>query len=781
MKEKYMLREESLPLVALRGIWLLPGMTMSFDIGREFTKKALESAFERNSLVFVSSQRDPMEEDVDIENIYSMGVVCKINESVKLPDDSYRVIIEGLDRGQIKNSKEENGYIEVEIDRYLYEADEDNNDLEALKRTAIEYFEKYMSFKKDIPQELLLNIKFEQDYSKLADSLISYLDPNPALVQEVLEELDVNKRFIKVLNVLSKEIDILTLKADLNSQVNIRLNKSQREYFLREQLNVIKEELEETEAGGKTYQEKYKEDIENLPIEKEYKTHLLKELDRLDYISGASPESNLIRTYLENIFEIPFGKYSEDDIDINKSREILDKDHYGMEDVKERILEFLAVRKLKGDMKGSILCLVGPPGVGKTSIVKAVAESMSREYVSMRLGGVSDESEIRGHRKTYIGAMPGRIITSLQRISTLNPVFLLDEIDKLSSDYRADPSSALLEVLDPNQNDKFLDRYIEIPVDLSKVMFVTTANDVSTIPRPLLDRMEIIELSGYSEYDKFKIAKKFLLPKQLEAHGLESSQVKVSDSVLKVVIKNYTRESGVRNLERQLAKLSRKAAMEIIKGQEKVNISMRNYKDFLGREKYLDDEIVKSPEVGVVTGLAWTQVGGELLQIEVNTMKGKGKLQLTGSLGDVMKESAMAALSYIRANQEKFSLDSKVFEERDIHVHVPEGATPKDGPSAGITMTTGIVSALTNKKIRQDIAMTGEVTIRGKVLPIGGLKEKALAALRYGIKNIIIPKQNEKDLEDIPEEARKEIIFYPVKEVEEVLELAILEGEDHED
>lgn len=483
---------------------------------------------------------------------------------------------------------------------------------------------------------------------------------------------------------------------------------------------------------------------------------------------------------MDNVLDIPFGKFSDDEINIEKSRKILDKDHHSLKDVKERILEFLAVRKLKEDVKGSILCLVGPPGVGKTSIVKSVAESMNREYISMRLGGLTDESEIRGHRKTYIGAMPGRIITSLQRAKTLNPVFLLDEIDKVASSYKADPASALLEVLDPNQNTEFLDRYIEIPVDLSRVMFVTTANTTSTIPRPLLDRMEIIELSGYAEYDKLIIAKKFLLPKQTKENGLKSSQLQVSDSVLELIIKNYTRESGVRNLERQIAKLARKAAMKIVEGAKVVRVSVKNYREFLGKERILDDDIVRTPEVGIVTGLAWTPVGGELLQIEINTMKGKGKIQLTGSLGDVMKESAMAALSYIRSNQEKLNISEESFEKLDIHLHVPEGATPKDGPSAGITISTGIISALTNRKVRQDIAMTGEVTIRGRVLPIGGLKEKSLAARRYGINNIIIPKLNEKDLEDIPEEIRNDMNFYPVSSVEEVIKLALVNEEKNE-
>ena len=520
--------------------------------------------------------------------------------------------------------------------------------------------------------------------------------------------------------------------------------------------------------------DEYIEKIEGLPLSDKSKEHLLKEANRLRFLPNGSPEVNVIRSYLDYIFDIPWGVYTDDKIDIDNSRKVLDKEHYGLKDVKERVLEFISVRKLKKDLKGSILCLVGPPGVGKTSIVKSVAESMNRNYVSMRLGGMGDESEIRGHRRTYVGAMPGRIVTSMINAESMNPVLLLDEIDKVSADYRADPASALLEVLDPNQNDQFQDRYLEIPLDLSQVMFVTTANSTSTIPRALLDRMEVISISGYTSEEKFNIAKKHLVKDQTKEHGLKQNQLKISDSVIHKMINNYTREAGVRNLERQISKVCRKAAMLIVENKtEVVSVTLKNYKDFLGNELVMDDEIIKDSEVGVVTGLAWTAVGGELLQIEVNAMSGKGKIQLTGSLGDVMKESAMAAISFIRANHQKYRISDDFNEKTDLHVHVPEGATPKDGPSAGITITTGILSSLINKKVRQDVAMTGEVTIRGRVLPIGGLKEKALAANRYGIKEVIIPKGNERDLEDIPEAIRKEMTFHPVSTVDEVLKIAI--------
>lgn len=780
MKKMYTIENLELPLLALRRIWIMPGMSISFDVGRDISKAAIEQASERDNQIFLVSQKNPLDEDFEVDDLFSMGVVAKIRQSVKLNDGSLRVIVDGISRASLLKVDKQKTFLMAEVENYVYVNDESSTEIEAIKRIATDSLRYLMEYKKDIPDEAFIGLSLIDDDSAYADTLMTYINPNPEEIQNILEELDIFERFKYINKTINEELEINKIRAEINSKVNSRLNESQKEYFIREQIQVLKEELNDKDGSGQSYEDKYREEIKQLSIKEEHKEHLLKELSRLENINSASPESNVIRTYLENVLEIPFGKYTEDEISIEKSRDILNKDHHGLDDVKERILEFLAVRKLKGDLKGSILCLVGPPGVGKTSIVKSVAESMNREYVSMRLGGVSDESEIRGHRKTYIGAMPGRIISSLQRADTLNPVFLLDEIDKLSSDYRADPSSAMLEVLDPNQNDEFVDRYIEIPVDLSNVMFVTTANTTSTIPRALLDRMEVIEVSGYTEYDKLVIAKKYLLPKQLEQHGLKTSQVTVSDAVIKKIIKNYTRESGVRNLERELAKIARKSAMKIIEGQDKLNISVKNYTEYLGREKILDDEIVKTPQVGLVTGLAWTQVGGELLQIEVNTMKGKGKIQLTGSLGDVMKESAMAAFSYIKSRQESFGIDSSIFDETDIHIHAPEGATPKDGPSAGITMTTGIVSALTGAKIRQDVAMTGEVTIRGRVLAIGGLKEKALAALRYGIKNIIIPKQNEKDLDDIPEDAKKELKFYPVSHVDEVLEIALIKGEENE-
>lgn len=760
------------PIVPLRGKWLFPGMSLDFDAGRDFTIEAINQAKLKDDFVLLVVQKDQSEDQIDVKDFYNIGVYSKIRQSIKLPDGNYRVIVDGIARGKAENIQFENNYFSADVAKYEEKYTNKDSKLEALKRISLEKFQNLIERRPEIPDATIFFLETITDVSEFADRLIVYIQPTFEQVQLLLEQIDVKLRLEMINTIIDTEIEIIDIKDELNKKVTTKINQGQKEYYLREQLQAIKQELEESD-GGQSYSEEYKEKIENLPIKEEYKEHLRKELSRLEYVSGASPESNVIRTYIDNVLDIPFGIYSDDNIDIKKSREILNKDHHGLKDVKERILEFLAVRKLKENMKGSILCLVGPPGVGKTSIVKSVAESMNREYISMRLGGLGDESEIRGHRKTYIGAMPGRIITSLQRAKTLNPVLLLDEIDKISSDYRSDPASALLEVLDPNQNSEFMDRYIEIPVDLSRIMFVTTANTTQTIPRALMDRMEIIEISGYTEYDKRAIAKKYLVPKQIREHGLTPKQLNISDAVLEIIIKNYTRESGVRNLEREISKIVRKAAMKIVEGSDNIRVSKRNYREFLGREKVLDDDIVKTPQVGIVTGLAWTQVGGELLQIEVNATKGKGKVQLTGSLGDVMKESAMASLSYIKSIQEELQIPEDYFEKTDFHVHVPEGATPKDGPSAGITITVGLVSAITKRKVRQDIAMTGEVTLRGRVLPIGGLKEKSLAALRYGITNVIIPKQNERDLEDFPKEVLSKMKFYPVSDMHEVLELAL--------
>lgn len=775
MKENDM-NTVSVPLIPLRGMYIFPGMRIHFDIGRHYTKKALEKAMDSDKYLILSSQKDPYISEFKEENINRLAILCRVAESVLLNNGDYRVIIDGLERVEINEITHVDGYYSVDasiIKEYEnLENQESILEKQALKRVAIDKFREFTSLKSEIPNEVIWKLENISEFSRFVDIFIGYLNVDVEQANILLLEFDSYKRLEMTIEYMEVEVEILKLQKDINQKVNKRLNQSQKEYFLREQIHVIRKELDE-EIEGKSYDEETREKIEALPIKQEHKDHLIKELNRIEYIHSSSPDSGVIRTYLDNVLDIPFGEYSEDEISIKNSRKILERDHHGLKDVKERILEFLAVKKLKENMKGSVLCLVGPPGVGKTSIVKSVAESMNREYISMRLGGLSDESEIRGHRKTYVGAMPGRIISSLQKAKTLNPVFLLDEIDKISIDYRSDPSAALLEVLDPNQNDEFVDRYIEIPVDLSRVMFVTTANTTETIPQALKDRMEIIRISGYTEYDKLIIAKKYLLPKQIKEHGLDSTNINISDFVLEKIIKNYTREAGVRNLEREITKIIRKVVMKIVEGKTNVRVSKNNYLDFLGKEKFLDDDIVKTPQKGIVTGLAWTEVGGELLQIEVSTMKGKGNIQLTGSLGDVMKESAMTAISYIKSNSDDLNITKKINDQLDIHIHVPEGATPKDGPSAGITMLTALVSEFTDRRVRQDVAMTGEVTLRGRVLPIGGLKEKALAALRYGINKIIIPKQNERDIEDFPEEVKEKLEFYPVKNINEVLEIAL--------
>lgn len=775
----YEISKTKLPMVTLRGIWIFPHMVMHFDVGRDISKESVEKAILADSKIFLAAQKDPLIEKTEPEDIYKMGVVATIKQTIKLPNGNIRVLVEGECRAKIvKYISKETSY-EVLLEELWPDADmaeslSKNAELNAIKRLCLDDMNRYIESKQELPKEIIFNLMEVEDAGRFADLLTSYLTLDLKDYQRVLDELDYYKRLIMIHEILTQELEIIEYENEINLKVKTNISQNQREYYLKEQLQVIRNELGETGVDIEEDSDEYIDKINALEIDEKSKESLLKEANRLKFLSMGSPEVNVVKTYLDYVLDLPWGKYTEDKIDVSHSRQVLDKDHYGLKDVKERVLEFISVRKLKKDMKGSILCLVGPPGVGKTSIVKSIAESMNRKYVSMRLGGMGDESEIRGHRKTYIGAMPGRIVTSMINAESMNPVLLLDEIDKVSADYRADPASALLEVLDPSQNNQFVDRYIEIPIDLSQVMFVTTANSLSTIPRALLDRMEVIQISGYTSEEKFNIAKNHLIKKQIKEHGLKNSQLKISDPVVNKIINNYTREAGVRNLEREIAKICRKAAMVIVEGKQKsVNVTINNYTQYLGNEKIQDDEILRSPEVGVVTGLAWTSVGGELLQIEVNAMKGKGKIHLTGSLGDVMKESAMAAISFIRANIDKYNIEDDFQDKTDLHVHVPEGATPKDGPSAGITITTGILSSLTGRKVKQDIAMTGEVTIRGRVLPIGGLKEKALAANRYGIKQVIIPKGNEKDLSEIPESVRKDMKFYPVSNVSEVFDLAL--------
>ena len=677
---------------------------------------------------------------------------------------------------KLESIRVEDGFYKANVKEYQLDLDkfEKTDRLEALEKLLIEDFKEYVEIDNSIPQEVAIGLIDVDNMDKLADLIIYYLDLSPKEYYSLLKELDVEEKLKSLHKIIQKEIELKNLGMEIDEEVNTNINNSQKEYFLREKLDVIKKELQDSTGEGLSESEEFRKKLDKLKLSKQSKESLSKDIERLDQISEMSPDYGAISAYLDFTLNLPWSKKSKDSLDIKKAEEVLNHDHYGLEDVKERIVESIAVKKKKKTTAGSVICLVGPPGVGKTSIAKSIARALDRKFVSMRLGGITDESEIRGHRRTYVGAMSGRIISSLNRVGVKNPVFLLDEIDKLGSDFRGDPSSALLEVLDPEQNDKFVDRYLDIPFDLSEVFFITTANDANSIPDALYDRLEIIPISGYTYEEKQKIAERYLISKQKEANGLLKDELSISNSVIEIIIKNYTREAGVRSLERQIAKISRRAVKEILNGKKKVSVTKANYEKYLGKPIFFDDMRLREDQVGVANGLAWTQVGGTMLTIEANVMDGKGNVEFTGSLGDVMKESGHAAITYIRSNCVELGIDANFYKDKDIHVHVPEGATPKDGPSAGITMTTAIASALSKRKVRKDIAMTGEVTITGSVLPIGGLKEKSLAAYSYGIRNVIIPKENSRDIEDIPEEIRKKINFIEVSNVKEVLDKALI-------
>ncbi|MDO5717983.1 MAG: endopeptidase La [Tissierellia bacterium] len=772
----YVEKNVKLPLIALRGIWIFPHMVIHFDVGRDKSVKALEEALLNDSRVLLSSQKDFKLENPGIDDIYDMGTVAVIKQTLKLPNGSTRVLVEGIDRAKILSLDEEDGYLIAEAVEYNYIEDKVDVDdkTKAAMRLVLDDVKEYINYSPQIAQEVMLGLMDIDDPGRLADVISSYLQLKLADHYTILNELDFYARLEKLHIILGEEIELLKIEDKINRKVKKQLDKVQREYYLKEQLNVIKSELGEGEFDEDIVDE-YLEKIESKKLPKYAEEAARKELKRMEQMNPSSPEVNVIRTYLDYLLDLPWGKSTKDRIDLKHSREILNKDHYGLKQVKERVLEYLAVLKKTKTMAGPILCLVGPPGVGKTSIAKSIAESMGRKFVSMRLGGVRDEAEIRGHRKTYIAAMPGRIITLMTKAKSTNPVFLLDEIDKLSSDFRGDPASALLEVLDPEQNDEFTDHFLEVPFDLSKVMFVTTANSTSTIPPALLDRMELIRVSGYTSEEKFHIAKEHLVPKSLKSHGLKEGEFSISDQALRNLINSYTRESGVRELERMISRVVRKSVRRMIEEDIKsIKITAQNLGNYAGKIRYRDDVLEDIPMVGVVTGLAWTEVGGEILQIEVNTMPGKGKIQLTGQLGNVMKESAMAGFSYIRSNKEELEIKNQDFyKDTDIHIHIPEGAIPKDGPSAGISMATAMVSALTGKKVKKSIAMTGEITLRGRVLAIGGVKEKILAANRYNIKTVILPEANKKDIDEIPARVLKEIDLHYVNHVSEVLDLVL--------
>jgi len=762
-----------MPLIPLRGLSVFPHMVLHFDVGREKSIKALEEAMIIDQKIFLTSQRDMDVDEPTEEDFYQFGTVCKIKQMLKLPGDAIRVLVEGISRGKINQIIFDEPYFRAEITKFEDEIIENDPEIEALKRGCLTAFEKYVAISNKISPDVLISVSTITEISRFVDVLASNITLKIDQKQKLIETISVKERLEILYSLLLSEIEILEVEKQINDKVRRHINKMQKEYYLREQLKVIKEELGEENDHDDEMAEFY-EKLKKLKLNKKITEKVSKEIDRLSRLSPASAESGVIRNYINTILELPWNKQTKDKIDITRSREILDEDHYGLKTVKERVLEYLAVRELTKSMKGPIICLVGPPGVGKTSIAKSIARSLDRKFVRMSLGGVRDEAEIRGHRRTYIGAIPGRIVAGIKEAGTKNPVFLFDEIDKLSSDFRGDPASALLEVLDPEQNKEFTDHFLEVPFDLSKVMFITTANSLSTIPRPLLDRMEVIQVSGYTEFEKLNIAKKYLVPKKSKEHGLDDFGFNLSDKTLADIINLYTRESGVRELERKIATVCRKAATVIVeKNKKTVRVNGQNLTKFLGAPRYRFDEISLKDEVGIVTGLAWTAVGGETLSVEVSTMRGNGKLVLTGQLGDVMKESARAGLSYVRTKIEEYDIPEDFHEKMDLHIHIPEGAIPKDGPSAGITMATAMISALSGIPVDRTVAMTGEITLRGRALAIGGFKEKSLAAKRAGIKKILFPKDNVKDLEDIPETVKKEIEFIPVESMDEVLKHAL--------
>ena len=772
----YKIDTKEYPMVPVRGLWAFPDTVVHFDCQRAVSKKAVEDALLNESEIFLVNQKDILEDNPKKEDIYDFGTVASIKQTFNLQNGELRVLIEAKSVGEVLNVKIEDGFFKAEVKEYIFDEEnfESNENIEALKKMLIEDFRSYVSIDNSIPPEIAFSLVEIENIDKLANLITYYLPLSPKENYSLLKELDIEEKLINLHKLIQKEIELKDLSKKIDAKVQENINKGQKEYYLREKLDVVKNELNDLTGKDLNEADAFRKKIEKLKIDKEDKETLLKNIDRLEMIPEMSPDYGVITSYLDFVLSLPWSKKSKDNLDIIHAKKVLDEDHYGLMEVKERILEAIAVRKKKGDNQAAVICLSGPPGVGKTSIARSIARALNRKFISMRLGGVTDESEIRGHRRTYVGAMAGRILSNLSRIKVKNPVFLLDEIDKLGSDFRGDPSSALLEVLDPEQNDKFIDRYLDIGFDLSEVFFITTANDISNIPPALFDRLEIIEISGYTQREKEEIAKRYLIKKEMENNGLEKNDLNISDKVIEKIIKSYTREAGVRSLERNIAKICRRAVKEILEGKEKVSVSIRNYENYLGKERFFEDQRLKEDKVGIANGLAWTQVGGTILTIEVNAMDGKGANLFTGSLGDVMKESAQAAISYLRKNSKDLKIDPDFYKNKDIHVHVPEGATPKDGPSAGITMTTAIASALTGKKVRSDLAMTGEVTITGEVLPIGGLKEKALAAYAYNIKNVIIPKENERDIEDIDKEIRDKINFIKVSQVDQVLKEALL-------
>ena len=765
-----------LPLIPLRGLTVFPNMVIYFDVGREKSIEAVEKAMAGDQKIFLAAQKDIEIDNPSEDDIFNIGTICEIKQIVKMPKNTIRVLVEGIERAKMDEFFDKEELLEASIEKIEID-NEIDHELEALSRKLKDDFFEFLDITASSGingVDLFDNLEEEKDLNKVTDLISSYALIKQEDKQDILQTLDLKKRIEKLIFYVKEEIEVAKIEKRIGTKVKKKLDKGQREYYLREQMKVIQEELGEDDDNKKAIIE-FEKVINEKKLPNQVKEKAQYEISKLKASSPYSQDGGVTRTYLENLLDMPWGEFTEDTLNIKDARKVLDKDHYGLKDVKDRILEYLAVKQISNSLRGPILCLVGPPGVGKTSIAKSVATSLNRKFVRMSLGGVRDEADIRGHRRTYVGAIPGRIVTGLKEAKSMNPVFLLDEIDKLGMDFKGNPADALLEVFDNEQSKTFRDHYLEVDVDLSEVMFITTANSLDGIPRPLLDRMELIEVSGYTYEEKFRIAKKYLVPKVLKEHGVDNKIITISDSALKLIIDSYTRESGVRNLQRQIANVIRKGIKDIIeKDKKNLNISTKLVEKYLGPKIFSYEEVDKEDKVGVVTGMAWTAYGGDTLPVEVMVMDGKGRLELTGQLGDVMKESAKAAYSYVRAHMKELGIKDEFYSKKDIHIHAPEGAVPKDGPSAGVTMTTALVSALTGKKVKHNVAMTGEITLTGKVLAIGGLKEKCLAARRVGIDTVIVPKENEKDVIKLPKIVKDSLNIILADKIDDVLENALV-------
>ncbi len=764
--------KERLSVLPLRGVLVFPNMVLHLDIGRERSISALERAMMKDNRILLVTQKDSKVDEPALSDLYEIGTAALVKQMIKLPGGTIRVLVEGLKRAKITELYTEELFLEADVE-ILEDNPKRTSEIEAFMRSVLNQFEKYTKLSRKVPPETLSTVSDIEEPGRFTDVIASHLSMKIQQKQEILEAIDPKARLEKLNEVMSREMEILEIESKINLRVRNQMEKTQKEYYLREQMKAIQNELGEKDERMAEAEE-YREKIAEANLPEEVKEKAIKEVGRLEKMPPAAAEGIVIRTYLDWLLELPWSFETEDRLDLEVAEEILDEDHYGLHKVKERIIEYLAVRQLAQKLKGPILCLIGPPGVGKTSLAKSVARALERNFVRISLGGVRDEAEVRGHRRTYIGALPGRILQGMRQAKSKNPVFLMDEIDKMSTDFRGDPSSALLEVLDPEQNNSFSDHYIEVPFDLSRVMFITTGNTSYNIPQPLLDRMELIHIPGYTEEDKVEIARQYLIPKQLREHGLTDENLEISEGAVRHIIREYTREAGVRNLERSISSICRKVAREVVKDRNKhIRLTRQNLQKYMGIPRYRYGSAETHDEIGVATGLAWTESGGDLLSIEITLMKGKGKMTLTGQLGDVMQESAKAAMSYIRSRAESLGLDENFYEDIDIHIHVPEGAIPKDGPSAGIAMAAALASALTKMPIRKDVTMTGEITLRGRVLPVGGVKEKILAAHRAGIKYILMPAENRRDLSDIPQNVKRKVEVKLVEHMDEVLEMAL--------